>query len=550
MKSSEFPDISDLPLETQVAQRLLLGYTGNRPDERFQRLLQRGLGGVLFFRENFETLDPPEPATVARLLADISGQVPENLPQPFLALDQEGGLVERLPHFLFPSMVSPRAVALALENVQSLEYCAEVYDLTAFYLELLGFNMNLFPTLDVNREPRNPVIGVRSFGPDAKTVWRYAKVVLDRLEARNLLAVGKHFPGHGNGTLDSHEDLPRIGATDEDLEPFRQAIARPIPAIMIAHGYYPDFQPPNEENVPATFSRTVIQELLRNLLGFEGLVLSDDMTMGAVSKHADPEEAALKALAAGIDILIYRDIFHLQGGALQEKLIPRIVNALETGELDMNQHQAAVNRILKAKRTLKPRQANPPSLDITMSPDAIRAVSGFVASKAITVLLDNGDVLLPLDPEDIFWLVHPDRNSIPQYRDDCRTSPDLDDLLEEAGLYPGYNHRYVLGEPIPLPEEADPPELIIFVTYSPPLHPEQARFYEAVKGRYPEAGILLVSAGTPEDWEGLEGLNAADCHLAICTYRPPSIRAIATLLLTDGLPEPPTIHSGVGEARS
>ncbi len=535
-----------LPLEAQVAQRLILGYKG-KPDEApanewFNEFLQLGLGGIIFFRENFEALEPLDPSAIAQLLCDITQAIPEGVPRPFLTLDQEGGQVERLPHTAFPSSISPLAVALALKGVESNEFCAEVYDLSAYYLSLLGFNMNLFPTLDLNLEKRNPVIGPRSFGSDPDEVWRFAKVAMERLEARKILAVGKHFPGHGNGTVDSHDSLPTLHFTSQELEPFKQAIQHKIPALMIAHGYYPALQETaGEVNVPATASKTIIQDLLREDLGFQGLTLSDDMGMGAVTKGkdsvepVDPVESAILALEAGIDLLVYRE-----SSETQWMIHQGIVKAIESGRLNREAHEQALGRIATQKVKLPPSAPDFDTLSKVMSLPAIQAVSSFLAGKGLTILHDNKEFDLPVDPEDLLWVIHPDRGEIPAYYPDVSSSSELPDLLKAEGLNPIYEYRYPLGETIPFPDESpessESPEVVVFITYSPQLHAGQTEFYEALRKRHPDVFILMISAGTADE---REWMPEVDMHFAMCGYRPASLKALSEILANVPEPESP-----------
>ncbi len=531
-----FEDFKKLPLESQVAQRLILGFTGQPHEapanEWFNEFLQLGLGGVIFFRENFETLPNIEPSAVAQLLSDINQVIPESLPRPFLTLDQEGGQVERLPHTVFPSSVSPLAVSLALKGVESNEFCAEVYDLSAYHLSLLGFNMNLFPTLDLNLEKKNPIIGPRSFGDDPDSVWRFAKVAMERLEARKIIAVGKHFPGHGSGTVDSHDKLPTLNFTPQELEPFRQAIQKKIPALMIAHGYYPALQDgAGEQNTPATTSKTILQDLLREDLGFEGLTISDDMCMGAINGK-DPVESAILALDAGIDILVYRESTETQWAILQG-----IVKAIESGRLNRGDHEEALQRISNQKASMPPCAPDFNTLSKVMSAPAIEAVSSFVSGKAISTLHDNKEFDLPVDPEDLLWVIHPDRGEIPAYYPDITSSSELPDLLKEAGLNPIYEHRYTLDEPIPFPNESsEAPEVVVFVSYNPQLHSGQIEFYEALRKKYPDVFILLVSAGSTYDQEWMPEI---DLHFALCSYRPASLKALSEKLSKEPEPDPP-----------
>ncbi|MBK8190358.1 MAG: hypothetical protein IPK79_07890 [Vampirovibrionales bacterium] len=517
------------PLAHQVAQRMMLGYEGAQPSESLRSFLAMGLGGVLFFRRNFEALVPQTPEATAQLLADIRAVYQESgFAAPFLALDQEGGLIERLPYTVFPPSISPMAVARALRDDASNEFCAEVYDLQAFYLSLLGFNVNFFPTLDVNGDPPNPVIGVRAFGDDPDIVWRFASVVLERMTTRHLLAVGKHFPGHGSGTVDSHEALPTLTYSEAELAPFRQAIEAGLPAMMLSHGYYPSLQDAaGEGRRPASLSKRVAQGLLRDELGFDGVIFSDDMTMGALREFGEPVACALAALEAGVDMLVYRDC-----GERERHVHEAICQALQDGRLSMEAHQASLARIQRAKSRVSSIKPQPALAAQVMTPQAIEAVSDFIAMRALRLSsspdLHETRISLPLTPEDLFWLIVPDRQSIAHYAYEAHDCAGLADWLEAGGLYPLTQIRYSPAEPVALPEPSnETPDVILFVTYNPLQHPTQAACYEALRARFPQSAIILAQAGGPCP-EAL--MPQADLRIDLFGYRPPTIKALALAL--------------------
>lgn len=528
------------PLSHQVAQRLMLGFEGTRPCDALQAFLAMGLGGVIFFRRNVEPpadQPPLTPPDIAHLLAsirqaaDAAGVAP-----PLLALDQEGGLVERLPHTLFPSLISPMSVASALRNEPSNEFCAEVYDLQAFYLNLLGFTMNLFPTLDVYTEPGNPVIGVRAFADTPDAVWRFASVALERFATRHVLAVGKHFPGHGGGSIDSHQALPTLPLQEAELAVFRRAIAAGLPAMMVSHGYYPQVQEAaGEGRRPATLSPRIIQGLLRQELGFEGLILSDDMAMGALAEWGDPAECAIAALEAGVDMLLYRDC-----GPREQAVHQAICAALESGRLSMAAHQASLQRIDQARARVAWVQPQPQQAAQVMSPAAIEAVSEFVATRAIQLLLqalpEAARQWLPLNPEALIWLIAPDRAAIPHYAPDAATSGDLLPWLEADGLSPVVSVTYAPSEPIPLPGQCPegPPDVIVFVTYDPAQHPTQVACYADLRARFAHSALLLIQAGGPCP---PSLMPEAAMRLDVCCYRPATLKALALALSRE--PTPP-----------
>ena len=271
---------------------LLAGFEGTAPSPTLERLAEAGdlAGGVLFAR-NCPDLD-----TVLALTAALRRLLPEGL----IALDHEGGRVHRLPP---PFTHFPPAAALGRIGDPAL--ARAVARAMASELRAAGFTMTLAPVLDVLTVPDNPVIGDRAFGADPAAVGELgAAFVAGTLEA-GLIPVGKHFPGHGRTSLDSHQALPTVEAGVEALEavelpPFRAAIATGCPALMAAHVLVPALDP----DWPASLSPVILGRLLRDRLGFSGLVLSDDLEMGAITTRWTVEAAASRFLEAGGDLAL------------------------------------------------------------------------------------------------------------------------------------------------------------------------------------------------------------------------------------------------------
>lgn len=332
--------------EQQLARRLLIGFDGSWWDQPtwLYKLVEQGLAGLIFFRQNFRDFEQPEALKLD--LQRIQAQFREaGILNPLFGIDQEGGAVVRLPDPLFPSLLSPRAASrLTDEDLQA------HYDALAQGLAWYGFNLNFAPTLDVLLNRANRVIGVRSFGESASAVWRGAKAVLSAHRQAGVLAVGKHFPGHGHGIIDSHESLPELTYSPQEIEAFQQAIVAgmdAIPALLIAHGVYPNTWPWNEAlfakeaKLPASLNRIFLEHILRRQLNFEGLTFSDDMVMGAMAETGlSPAECAMEALNAGCDVVVYRSA-NDEFKALWDELIEMTLN----GKLDTVYHGQAVKRV-------------------------------------------------------------------------------------------------------------------------------------------------------------------------------------------------------------
>ena len=220
---------------------------------------------------------------------------------PFIAIDQEGGRAHRLPP---PFTHFPPPAEIGFNHEPALAYRAG--RAAALELQLAGINVNFAPVLDVNSNPRNPVIGERSFGADPRNVTAFGAAWIEGTRHAGVIPCGKHFPGHGDTDRDSHFDLPRVhrdlaGLRQVELAPFAHACRNGIESLMTAHVVYTALDP----KFPATLSRRIITGLLRGELGYDGVVFSDALEMKAISDTYGAEDAALLALEAGVDVLLY-----------------------------------------------------------------------------------------------------------------------------------------------------------------------------------------------------------------------------------------------------
>ena len=330
-----------------IGQLLMVGFPGAELSREFLDWLQECRpGGVILFSRNLVG-----PEQVARLTNALQEHAPN--PPLLIAIDEEGGCVSRLPRG-FTTFPAASRVA-ACHSPDAAYGAAEV---TARELRAVGINMNLAPVLDVNSNPANPIIGERAYGTRPEQVCTHGLAVMQGLEDNGIIPCGKHFPGHGDTVTDSHHVLPvvesdRARLDAVELEPFRRAIRQGLPAIMTAHVRYPAL----DAEAPATLSRPVLTDLLRNQLGFEGVTLTDDMEMRAILDHQSIGEASVRALQAGADMIL---ICHQQ--ERQREVASAIEQALERGDLSWERITAGVARIraLKEKR-LKPFQPVDPS---------------------------------------------------------------------------------------------------------------------------------------------------------------------------------------------
>jgi len=277
----------------QIGQLFILGFDGPEPDDHLLGLIRDfGIGGVILFSRNIQT--PLQTAKLVRNLQESSG-----IPL-LIGIDQEGGTVSRLPS---PFTSFPGNHALGRSGSPDLAYAFG--QATARELSAVGINLNFAPVLDVNTHPENPVIGSRAFGEEPELVAKLGCAVIQGLQEEGVIACGKHFPGHGDTSLDSHLALPCVTHGKErlwntEMLPFQRAIKHDLESIMTAHVLYPELDP----DLPVTLSPAIIQRILREKLGFNGVVFTDDLEMKAVEDGWGIEASCVLSLKAGADALL------------------------------------------------------------------------------------------------------------------------------------------------------------------------------------------------------------------------------------------------------
>jgi beta-N-acetylhexosaminidase len=304
-------------LESLAAACVFPGFRGLTAPDWLRSWLERGLGGVVLFGRNVADRDQ-----VRALTRELRSERDDVL----VAIDEEGGDVTRLEAASGSSYPGNHALGV-LDDVELTERVAASI---AADLADVGVDLNLAPVVDVNSDPRNPVIGIRSFGSDPELVARHGAAFVRGTQAVGVAACAKHFPGHGDTALDSHKDLPAVNADLETLQarelvPFRVAISAGVRAIMTAHVLVPALG-----EAPATLSPEVLDGLLRSELGFEGMAMTDALEMGAISATIPMGEAGVLALAAGADALcLGADI----AATHVERTCSAIVEAVRSGPL-------------------------------------------------------------------------------------------------------------------------------------------------------------------------------------------------------------------------
>lgn len=350
-------EIANRALETatvpdMLGQMLLIGFHGKTPNARDVKrarahLAAGRIGGVIFMGRNIGSSDQ-----VKALTRSFQAAAPKGKP-PFIGVDQEGGRVQRLgPQRGYRRY--PTAQALGRGSVAT---ARETYGRLAGGIARHGFNLNFGPVVDLNLNRRNPVIARlrRSYGADPQRVTDFAAAFVHAHRANGVLTSAKHFPGHGSSWTDSHKDFVDLTKTwrPVELAPYR-ALARAglLDAIMVGHLYHPRFSP--KGRLPTTLSPAAIRGAIRQGLGFDGLVITDDLEMDAVSEHFHFDDTVVRSIAAGNDVLMMTN-GKSYDARLPQRVLRIVQKALKDGRLTVAMLRESFGRIMRAKGRLRSR---------------------------------------------------------------------------------------------------------------------------------------------------------------------------------------------------
>lgn len=347
------PDLQSWPLERKIAQMLLLGFPGEtlEPDSPIDQAIRRyGAGGVVLFDNNIDLGVTGRNITSPAQLKQLTTALQQASELPLLiAVDQEGGVVARLKdRYGFPATVS----AKYLGQQNRLDLTRSSSENLAATLDEYGFNLNLAPVVDLATNPDNPVIAFkeRSFSADPALVAAHAAEFIKSHHRHHILTCMKHFPGHGSSRDDSHLGLVDVTRYwhENELQPYRDLISQGLcDMVMTAHTFNTAIDPDH----PATLSRATIDGILRKQLGFDGVVVSDDLYMGAIVQHYSYETAVEKAINAGVDLLVVAND-KLYSPDIMPRTIELLLNLVQQGRIPRERIEQACRRIIAMKQRL------------------------------------------------------------------------------------------------------------------------------------------------------------------------------------------------------
>lgn len=497
--------LTNMSIEEQVGQCFMAGFDGLEPTPEIIELIQqRHVGGVILFTRNIrDARQTLQLTTTLQRIAHDSGH-----PHPLLiSIDQENGLVRRLgpDSTSFPGN-------MALGAIGSDEIAFALAQATGEELRALGVNMNLAPVADVNNNPANPLIGVRSFGEDPELVARLVAATVRGYDSSGVIATLKHFPGHGDTAVDSHLSLPTVPFGHDRLEqvelvPFRSGIAAGAACVMTAHILLPEL----DSEFPATISPAVIQGILRAQLGFEGVAMTDCLEMQAISDGVGVPQGAALALTAGLDLVLVSHRYDRQVAS-----IDAVLRAVAEGRLTGSAIGQAAERVLRLKAShlswdVALKGGN---LDVVGS-DAHQKISEGAYARSVTLVRDDDSVLpLRLDASQKLLIVGPSQQSV---------SLAVDVSYPQGVLVEGVRKRHENVASIVAPAGASPAEreriydaaraadVILLVTINAHLDADQASLATAIlQSGCPVVGLVV---GDPYDVSLFP-----DLHACLVTY--------------------------------
>ena len=493
-------------IESRLGELMIVGVPGTEITPDVEAGLRRiAPAGVILFAANFTDAD--QAASLARRVHDIVG-TPE-LPA-LVSADEEGGMVSQLSGFW---EVPPSARAMASSGGASL--VKDLYWRTGRRLLALGINMDYAPCLDIDSNPANPVIGIRSFGNTPSQVTACGRAAVEGFLAAGVIPVVKHFPGHGDTSLDSHVTLPVVNADEarmqlRELRPFEAAVNWGVPVVMTAHVHVPAFEPDSAR--PGTISHRVVTGLLREKVKFQGVVITDALEMAGVTQIAPYGEIAVRAIEAGCDLLLYSK---LEPGP--EEALTALREALRSGRLTEARLAASLDRVraLRAASAARPR----PWSDTLerearqlISPDELERVS-----EGAIRMLKQGAGGLPLrNPVDVLEVNRPQSRAA------------MSDLLRAHGM----TVHEIGADQAAWPKRIDGSALLTLAARAR-LSAEDEATARAWLKRFPETvTIASLNPNVAEGWPEVRTL------LATFDNMPASRRALAKRLAGAHEPKP------------
>lgn len=499
--------LARMSLEQKLAQMFLVGLFGKSISISEQEFIERWQPGGVFLLEK----NAGHPAEITRLTNVLQQTILDAGGSPlWIATDQEGGIIARLKEG-FTSWPVWMLLTASGDNDLAFRAGAAI----AQELAAVGVNMNLAPVADVNTNPANPIIGRRSFGSEPEKVAPILAAWISGMQSGGVMAVAKHFPGHGDTDSDSHLTLPRLDLDRARLEttellPFRAAAQAEVGTVMVGHMWLPLF---DDDPLAASLSNAVVTKLLREEMGYSGLIMTDALDMDAVDTVYPPEEAAKMAILAGNDLLILGAHY---GPEVHIRVIDFLAAAVRSGEIDEARIDASVRRILAAKQAygLLAWQPLDPEMAVErINREAHEALVTELFLAGVTVVFDR-ESLIPIAAEETVLLIYPAIR--PSVKEACQQiRPDAQSI--GVAQYPTAEERNWSIE------SAKRADAVVIFTLNADSNPDQQRLVQQL----PQEKTAAVALWSPYDVLSFPTIGA---YMVTYSQIPPAAETACAIL--------------------
>ena len=501
-------DITKMTLEEKIGQMLCLSFVGTEYNDQLKFLIEKhNIGTIIHFGANIIN---------AKQISELNYQIHKHSKYPpFIGLDHEGGMVRRVMN-----EITYLPGAMALSNATE-EELYKIYHQVGLELRALGFNMNYMPTVDVNNNPYNPVINSRSYSDEPIMVAKMGSIAAKAMQDALMLPTAKHFPGHGNTNVDSHLGLPIVDTTLEqlyeiELKPFQRLIKEDIDGIMVAHILYKKI----DDELPSSISNKVITKLLKEELGFKGLIITDSLTMSAIYNKYSIREIVKYGINAGNDIIMFCGEANMYD---QEEVINQFLDLVRCGEIPMSRIDESVSKIMQLKEKYQYRVGNKCLAIEILNRDCLnkeRELSQELTKRSITLYKDENNLLPILENEKVLSI-------FPKF-----TAASLVDNKDNSQISLGkyyncdeiiYDSTSSLEKIVQISKKYDK---IIIATYNTKKDSFEAQLFDLLE----KDKLICVAVRSPFDI-----LHLRDAKTYICTFdcTIESLNALANALKTN-----------------
>lgn len=488
-------DINKLTLKEKIGQMIGLAFSGSEyTNELKMQIEDIEAGLIIYFKDN--CLNPKQ-------IFDLNKKINERAKiPPFIALDQEGGMVARVTEGI---VQSPGAMAIsATNNPESAYVLAKNMGIELRYL---GFNFNFAPVGDINNNPKNPVINVRSYSEKPEVVTEYMVQAVKGYHDAKMMTSVKHFPGHGDTAVDSHIGLPIVDFNQDRLDsvelvPFKKMVELNLPGIMASHVLYTKY----DDKYPTTLSKKVITNLLREQIGFKGLVVTDSLTMQAVFNNFTLEEIVLNGFNSGCDILLLCGARKIE---MQKEFADTALRLANEGKISLGKINESVERILKYKAMYQcGKMANSfDEIKNDLENEERIKYAQTVSDNSITLLKDKNN-LLPLKKNERILIVFPQIKVVTLVENDDNTLSCLADYMPFKT-----DKHYISIDPSKeesedLLKKINNYDKIVYCSYNANFNPTQASLINKID----KNKLIVIAVRTPYD------INVLDVNTYVCSY--------------------------------